>query len=79
MKAVTMILVLMVAGPALADPQPQVKLTKSLICHSADSSPWYDKIKSPIATFKTVKDCLDSIEGAREPKRKKKKTKGGAK
>ncbi len=76
MKTV-LILMLMVAGPALADPQPQVKLTRSLICHGIDS-PWWDKIKSPVATFKTVKDCLDSIEGAREPKRKKKKSKGGA-
>ena len=76
MKTITMILILL-TGSALAEPQPQVKLTKSLICHSADSSPWYDKIKSPVATFKTVKDCLNSIEGAREPKRKKKK--GGTK
>ena len=71
------ILVLMVTGSAMADPQPQVKLTKSLICHGIDS-PWWGKIKSPIATFKTVKDCLNSIEGAREPKRKKKKPKGSA-
>ena len=74
----TVLILILLTGPALADPQPQVKLTKSLICHSAESSPWYDKIKSPVATFKTVKDCLDSIEGAREPKRKKKKAKGGA-
>ena len=76
MKTVIMILILL-TGPALADPKPQVKLTKSLICHGIDS-PWLDKIKSPIATFKTVKNCLDSIEGAREPKRKKKNAKGGA-
>ncbi len=78
MRAVLILILILLTGSALADPKPQVKLTKSLICHGIDS-PWWDKIKSPVATFKTVKDCLDSIEGAREPKRKKKKVKGGAK
>ena len=73
----TVLILILLTGPALADPQPQVKLTKSLICHGIDS-PWWDKIKSPVATFKTVKDCL-AIEGAREPKRKKKNAKGGVK
>jgi len=70
-----LILMLMVAGPALADPKPQVKLSRSGICHDI-SSPWYGRV-SNFKAFKTMADCLAT--GAREPKRKKKKAKGGAK
>ena len=75
MKTITMILMLMVAGSALADPKPQVKLSRSGICHGVDS-PWYARV-SNYKTFKTMADCLAT--GAREPKRKKKKAKGDAK
>ncbi len=70
-----LILMLMVAGPALADPKPQVKLSRSGICHDI-SSPWYGRV-SNFKAFKTMADCL-AVEGTREPKRKKKKSKGGA-
>ena len=74
MKTMTMILMLMVAGPAMADPKPQVKLSRSGICHGVDS-PWFARV-SNFKAFKTMADCL-AVEGAREPKRKKKKAKGG--
>ncbi len=70
----TILILLMLTGSAMADPKPQVKLTKSLICHGVDS-PWYARITRPVKTFKTMADCL-AIEGTREPKRKKK---GGSK
>jgi len=73
MKTMTMILMLMVAGPAMADPKPQVKLSRSGICHGVDS-PWFARV-SNFKAFKTMADCLAT--GAREPKRKKKKAKGG--
>ena len=73
MKAVLILILL--AGPALADPQPAVKLSRSGICHDI-SSPWYARV-SNFKAFKTMADCL-AIEGTREPKRKKKKTKEGA-
>lgn len=69
MKAV-LILILMVTGPAMADPQPQVKLSRSGICHGVDS-PWFARV-SNYKAFKTMADCL-AVEGTREPKRKKKK------
>ena len=62
--------------PVQNAPKAPVKLTKSNICHGVDS-PWHSRITRPVKTFKTMADCLAT--GAREPKRKKKKSKGGAK
>ena len=70
----TILILLMLTGSAMADPKPQVKLTKSLICHGVDS-PWFARI-SNYRAFKSMADCL-AIEGTREPKRK--KAKGGSK
>jgi len=73
MKTV-LILILMVTGSAMAEPQqPAVKLSRSGICHDI-SSPWYGRV-SNFKAFKTMADC--KATGAREPKRKKKKAKGG--
>ena len=70
MKTV-LILILMVTGSALAEPQqPAVKLSRSGICHDI-SSPWFARV-SNFKAFKTMADCL-AVEGTREPKRKKKK------
>mgnify|MGYP003137518694 CR=1 FL=1 len=68
MRAVLILILL--TGSALADPKPQVKLSRSGICHGVDS-PWYARV-SNFKAFKTMADCL-AVEGAREPKRKKKK------
>lgn len=72
MKAILILILL--TGSAMADPQPQVKLSRSGICHGVDS-PWYARV-SNFKAFKTMADCL-AVEGTREPKRKKKKAKGG--
>ena len=80
---ITLVLaLLLLACPAHAAPPEQnapkapVKLTKSNICHGV-ASPWHSRNTRPVKTFKTMADCLAT--GAREPKRKKKKSKGGAK
>lgn len=70
----TILILLMLTGSAMADPKPQVKLTKSLICHGVDS-PWHSRITRPVKTFKTMADCL-ATPGTREPKNRK-KAKGG--
>ena len=75
MKVFIQTILLLVSASALADPQPQVKLSRSGICHGVDS-PWYARV-SNFKAFKTMADCL-AVEGTREPKRKKKKAKGGA-
>jgi len=78
MKTILTLVFLLLTVPAHAVPPaqgaPVVKLTKSKICHGADS-PWFARITRPVKTFKTMADCL-AIEGTREPKRKKK---GGSK
>lgn len=72
----TVLILILLTGSAMADPQqPAVKLSRSGICHGVDS-PWYAKV-SNFKAFKTMADCL-AVEGTREPKRKKKKAKGGA-
>ena len=71
----TMLILILLTGSAMAEPKPQVKLSRSGICHGVDS-PWYARV-SNFKTFKTMADCL-AVEGTREPKRKKKKAKGGA-
>ena len=71
----TILILILLTGSALADPQqPAGKLSRSGICHGVDS-PWYARV-SDFKTFKTMADCL-AVEGTREPKRKKKKSKGG--
>ena len=77
MKTTITLVFLLLACPVYAAPPaqgaPVVKLTKSKICHGADS-PWFARI-SNFKAFKSMADCL-AVEGTREPKRKKK---GGSK
>ncbi len=71
------LILILLTGSAIAEPQqPAVKLSRSGICHDI-LSPWYARV-SNFKAFKIMADCL-AVEGTREPKRKKKKTKGGTK